>query len=151
MQLQPTTVICSKHFKRLNRFTVHSLAAIGLGLILYGCGENRVVQCNKVVTVANKTKELTAPKDASGFVPLADSLEQIRTEVQAIAVQDASLKEIQTQLTTMYGDVAIALKAQATALEAKDKEAVDKSKQDLATAASKENEIVDRLNALCKS
>ena len=146
MQLQPTTVILPKRF---NRFTVRGLAAISLGLILYGCGENRVVQCNKVVTVANKTKDLAAPKDATGFAPLADSLEQIRTEVQAIAVQDASLKEIQTQLTAMYGDVAIALKSQATALEAKDQDAVDKAKQELETAASKENDIVDRLNALC--
>jgi hypothetical protein len=134
---------------RLNRHAALSATALAFGLLLYGCGENRISQCNKIVTVANKTKALVAPKDTSGFIPLADNIDQIRTELQAIAVQDSKLKELQGQLLGMYGDVSQALKSHAKATEAKDKSAVDKAKQELGTAAGKESDIVDRLNALC--
>jgi hypothetical protein len=134
---------------RLNRYTVLGTAALSMGLLLYGCGENRVAQCNKLVTVANKTKDLVAPKDVTGFTQLADKIDQIRTEVQAIAVKDSQLLDLQTKLLSMYGDVSAALKAHAKATEAKDTNAQTKAKQDLETAASKENDLVDSINTLC--
>lgn len=135
--------------KHLNRSTVLGLMALTCGLALYGCGENKISQCNKIVTVANKAKSLAVPKDSSGFVQLSENIDQIRVEVQAIAIQDSKLKEQQIQLSGMYADISQSLKAQVKAIEAKDKSAVDKAKQDLGAAASKESDIVDRLNALC--
>ena len=135
------------HFRA--RSALFSATALSIGLLLYGCGENKISQCNKVVTVANKTKALTVPKDITGFVQLSESIDQIRKEVQEIAVQDSKLKELQTQLSGMYSDVSTALKAQAKASEAKDSNALTKAKQELNTSASKESELVDRINALC--
>lgn len=132
----------------------HRRAALGatvlsIGLVLYGCGESKISQCNKVVTIANKTTALAIPKDLAGFVPLATNIDQIRTEIQAIAVQDAKLKELQTQLLGVYGDTSQALKGQVKASEAKDPNAMNKAKQDLETASKKESEIVDQINMLC--
>ena len=135
------------HFRA--RSALFSATALSIGLLLYGCGENKISQCNKVVTVANKTKALTVPKDLTGFVQLSENIDQIRKEVQEIAVQDSKLKELQTQLSGVYSDVSTALKAQAKASEAKDINALTKAKQELNTAASKESELVDRINALC--
>ncbi|MCY7333250.1 MAG: hypothetical protein LH649_11465, partial [Pseudanabaena sp. CAN_BIN31] len=73
---------------RFNRYAVLSATAVTMSLLLYGCGESRVSQCNKIITVANKSIALTIPKDISGLGILADNIDQIRTEVQAIAVQD---------------------------------------------------------------
>ena len=147
MQLQKSS--CHTFSNRLNRYTAFSATTLVLGLFLYGCGENRVVQCNKFVTVANKAKTLVAPKDTSGFTSLADSIEQVRTEVQAVAVQDAKLKEVQVELLGMYGDVSQALKAQVKATDAKDKTALEKAKKEFEVATGKESEIVDRINTLC--
>jgi len=147
MQFQKLSPIHTAH--RSNHYAVLSSITIAIGLLLFGCGESKVSQCNRVVTVANKTKTLVAPKDIAGFVPLAENIDQIRTEVQAISIQESKLKELQVQLLSMYGDVSQALKAQAKATESKDKSASDKAKQELETAAGKENDIVDRLNALC--
>jgi len=133
----------------LNRYAALSATALVFGVLLYGCGDNRISQCNKFVTVANKTKTLAMPKDVSGFVPLAENIDQIRTEVQAIALQDSNLKELQGQLLGMYGNVSQSLKSQSKATEAKDKNAIEKAKQDLASAARQESDIVDRINALC--
>ena len=135
------------HFRA--RSALFSATALSIGLLLYGCGENKIFQCNKVVTVANKTKALTVPKDITEFVQFSENIDQIRKEVQEIAVQDSKLKELQTQLSGMYSDVSTALKAQAKASEAKDINALTKAKQELNTAASKESELVDRINALC--
>ncbi|MFM7886281.1 MAG: hypothetical protein ACKPCM_06240 [Pseudanabaena sp.] len=147
MQFQKSSFHTSS--SRRNRYNVLSMTALSMGLLLYGCGENRVVQCNKFVTVANKTKDLVAPKDAAGFTQLAGKIDQIRTETQAIAVKDSQLKDLQTKLLSMYGDVSSALKAQAKALEAKDTNAQTKAKQDLETAAGKESDLVDSINTLC--
>ncbi len=133
----------------LNRRAAIGAMALTIGLVLYGCGESKISQCNKVVTIANKTTALTAPKDIAGFVPLATNIDQIRTEIQAIAVQDAKLKELQTQLLGVYGDTSQALKGQAKASEAKDPNAMNKAKQDLENASKKESEVVDQINALC--
>jgi hypothetical protein len=132
-----------------NRYVALSVTALAFGVLLYGCGENRVSQCNKFVTIANKSKALAMPKDIAGLVPLAQNIDQIRTEAQAIAVQDSKLKELQVELLGMYGDVSQALKSQAKASESKDKNAVDKAKLELTTAAGKESDIVDRFNDLC--
>jgi len=121
-----------------------------MGLLLYGCGESKVSQCNKIVTVANKAKTLSSPKDISGFDALADNIDKIGTEVKAIAVQDSKLKESQTELLTMYGEVSLALKDQVKATQSKDNNAVTKAKQELETATAKESDLVDRINALCK-
>jgi predicted nucleic acid-binding Zn-ribbon protein len=151
MQLQPQF---PKHlFDRLstasNRRNALYVATLSLGIILYGCGESKISQCNKVVTIANKTNALTAPKDITGFRTFAESIDQIRTEVQAIAVQDSKLKELQTQLLGVYGDASQALKGQVKATEAKDANAMTKAKQDLEAASTKESEVVDQINALC--
>jgi gas vesicle protein len=121
-----------------------------MGLLLYGCGESKVSQCNKIVTVANKAKALSIPKDISGFDALADNIDKIGAEVKAIAVQDSKLKESQTELLTMYGEVSLALKDQVKATQSKDNNAVTKAKQELETATAKESDLVDRINALCK-
>ncbi len=134
---------------RFNRYAFLSTTAMTVGLLLYGCGESKVAQCNKIVTVANKIKTLVAPKDVAGFSPLADNIDQIRVEMQAIAVQDSKLKELQVKLLGVYGDASQALKGQVKAAEAKDANAMTKAKQDLETASTKESEVVDQINALC--
>jgi hypothetical protein len=134
---------------RFNRYAFLSATAMTMGLLLYGCGESKVSQCNKIVTVANKTTALGIPKDIAGFVPLATNIDQIRTEVQAIAVQDSKLKELQTKLLGVYGDASQSLKGQVKATEAKDPNAMTKAKQDLETASTKESEVVDQINTLC--
>ncbi len=135
---------------RFNRYAFLSATAVTMGLLLYGCGESKVSQCNKIVTVANKAKALSIPKDISGVDVLADNIDKIGTEIKTIAVQDSKLKELQAELFTMYGDVSLALKAQGKSIQAKDNDAVAKSKQDLETATAKESDLVDRINALCK-
>ncbi len=149
LQTQFPKHLSDRLLTRLNRLTALGATALTIGLVLYGCGENKVSQCNKVVTIANKTTALTAPKDIAGFVPLATNIDQIRTEIQAIAVQDSKLKELQTKLLGIYGDTSQALKGQVKAAEAKDGNAMTKAKQDLETASTKEGEVVDQINALC--
>jgi gas vesicle protein len=135
---------------RFNRYAFLSATAMTMGLLLYGCGESKVSQCNKIVTVANKAKALSIPKDTSGVDVLADNIDKIGTEIKTIAVQDSKLKELQTELFTMYGDISLALKAQVKATQSKDNNAVTKAKQELETATAKESDLVDRINALCK-
>ena len=139
MQLQTQF---SKHLSdrlptHLNRSAAFGAMALTIGLVLNCCGESKISQCNKVVTIANKTNALAVPKDLTGFDSFAENIDQIRTEVQAIAVQDSKLKELQTQLLGVYGDASQALKGQVKASEAKDANAMTKATQDLETASTK--------------
>lgn len=133
-------------FKRY--ITLSSLFVI-IGLSLSSCGNNKISQCNEFITVANKAKALPIPQDTAGLGKFADGIEQIRTEIEAINVQDAKVKEVKIQLLGMYADAALALKSQTQATTAKDKTAIAKAKQELEAAAAKEADIADRLNSLC--
>jgi len=148
MQLQPSKSSVLNHYLKHN--PVRYLAMLSLGLLFYGCGENRIIQCNKLVTIANKVSTLSIPKDAAGFNQFADGLNQVRTEVQAISVQDATLKDLQAQLAAVYDTTSLSLKTQLKAKETKDIAAINQTQQDLEIAANKENEIVDQINSLCK-
>lgn len=127
------------------------LSAIGLilSLGLYACGESKVSQCNKIVTVVSKFKDASLPTDLAGLNTVATNIDQSRIALQAIAIQDQNIKGIQELLVTVYDDASQAIKARAKALEAKDKAALDKAKQDLQAVAVKESELVDRFNGLC--
>ncbi|OIP76574.1 MAG: hypothetical protein AUK48_05585 [Oscillatoriales cyanobacterium CG2_30_44_21] len=148
MQLQLSKV--SALSQSLKYSPVRYLALFSLGLLFYGCGENRVVQCNKLVTIANKASAMPIPTDDAGFNQFADSLSQIRAEVQEISVQDATLKGLQTQLLAVYDTTVLSLKTRVKAKETKNREAVSQSMQVLETTASQEEEIVDQINNLCK-
>ncbi|PZU94062.1 MAG: hypothetical protein DCE90_15645 [Pseudanabaena sp.] len=148
MQLQPPKASAFNHPLKL--IPVRCLTVFSLAIMFYGCGESRVIQCNKLVTIANKVSTIPIPKDDTGFTQFADSLSQLRTEVQAVSVQDVTLKELQTQLAAVYDTTVLSLKAQLKAKETKNVEALSQSLQDLETAASQEDAIVDQINNLCK-
>ncbi|NUN65889.1 hypothetical protein HCU40_14290 [Pseudanabaena biceps] len=147
MQLQQIASTSFPNF--LKRYVTPSLLFVAIGLSLSSCGNNTISQCNEFITLANKVKALPIPQDAAGLGKFADGIEQIRTEIEAVNVQDAKIKEVKSQLLGMYGDAALALKSQAQATTAKDKTAIAKAKQDLEAAAAKEADIVNRLNSLC--
>ena len=127
------------------------LSAIGLmlSLGLYACGESKVSQCNKIVTVVSKFKDASLPKDLAGLNTVAANIDQSRVDIQALAIQDQNIKGVQELLAKIYDDASQAIKAQAKAIEAKDKSALAKAKQDLQAVAVKETELVDRFNGLC--
>ncbi|MBD2186928.1 hypothetical protein [Pseudanabaena mucicola] len=133
----------------INRFSRYVVLCFTASFLLYGCGESKISQCNKIVSVANKAKELAVPKEMAGLVTSAEEIEKIRVEVQAIAVQDPKLKELQADMIGMYGDVSVAMQAQVKATEAKDANAQKKAKEDLDAAVSRESSVVDTVNALC--
>jgi hypothetical protein len=129
----------------------YALVSIALitSILVASCGESRVSQCNKLTAIANKAVTLTAPSDTADLVPLADNIDQIKNEIQSIAIQENRLKDLQTQLVGMYSEVSLSLRAKAQGTTAKDANAVNKSIQDLAAATAKENTIVDEINGLC--
>ncbi len=126
-----------------------SVLGLTLSLGLYACGESKVSQCNKIVTVVSKFKDTDLPNDLDGLNTVATNIDQSRIDIQAIAIQDQNIKGLQELLVEVYNDSSQAIKAQAQALESKDTAALGKAKQDLQTAATKENELVDRFNTLC--
>jgi hypothetical protein len=133
----------------INRFSRYFVLCFTASFLLYSCGESKISQCNKIVSVANKAKDLSVPMEMAGLATSAEEIEKIRVEVQAIAVQDPKLKELQTDMLGMYGDVSVAMQAQVKATEAKDANAQKKAKEDLDAAVSKESTVVDAVNALC--
>jgi hypothetical protein len=138
------------HF--LNRYAAIFAVATVASLIFAGCGgDSKSVQCNLLITTANKIKATTPPKDITGFTELADRLDKIRTEVQTANVRDRQLKDLQTRLVSMYGDAAQALRARSKSFETKDSEAFKKAGLDIEAALKQESVIADEVNAYCGS
>lgn len=158
------------HFPQ--RYASLALVTISIGLLVTSCSESKVAQCNKVNSVAIKTKSFTAPKDSAGLTQFADSIETIRTEMQAVKVEDEKLKGFQTRFVELYTDVGLAAreiskvlatKDQATNIDetakdqaakdqaAKDKAARDKVTKDAQAAIEKEAPLLEEINQYCSS
>lgn len=158
------------HFPQ--RYASLALVTISIGLLVTSCSESKVAQCNKVNSVAIKTKSFTAPKDSAGLTQFADSIETIRTEMQAVKVEDEKLKGFQTRFVELYTEVGLAAreiskvlatKDQATNIDetakdqaakdqaAKDKAARDKVTKDAQAAIEKEAPLLEEINQYCSS
>ncbi len=163
------------HFPQ--RYASLALVTISIGLLVTSCSESKVAQCNKVNSVAIKTKSFTAPKDSAGLTQFADSIETIRTEMQAVKVEDEKLKDFQTRFVELYTEVGLAAreiskvlatkdqatKDQATNIDetakdqaakdkaAKDKAARDKVTKDAQAAIEKEAPLLEEINQYCSS
>jgi len=110
---------------QISRSTITlTLLAVSAGLMTYGCGETKEVQCNKLVDALKKGQNLTTPtqppKGAADFNKMADTIDSYTNDVDAVALSDEKLKGIKTSIVTSFKDISGSLREAGKAFETKD-------------------------------
>jgi hypothetical protein len=140
----------------LKRTATLSLVA-AIALLFAGCGESKVAQCNKVITVANKAatlgqqfgKDPKSSKGSKGLTELATKIDAIGTEMKAVAVNDEQLKSFQGRFLTLYQDISKGLNDAAAAIDKKNIRDANRFLVSLQKSSVEEGTIVKEINTYC--
>ncbi len=144
------------------RFILVAIAATSVGFLTFGCGESKVVQCNKFTTVANKAKDfasgsqdlknVTDPNQIADKInQLATQLDNLNTEMKAIGFSDDKLKSFQTQYADLVGTSATSMRDLSSAIKSKDAAKAGSSAKTLQEVAPKLFNIDQELQKYCAS
>ncbi|NEO86848.1 MAG: hypothetical protein F6J87_21700 [Spirulina sp. SIO3F2] len=140
---------------------MRGLSVVGLilflgPLALSGCAVNKVIECNRVIKVANQvtadTYVLTDEnnsKDPLSWLEAADALDAAAQEMQTLEVVDAQLQTYRAGFIQMYEAIAQATRTYSKSYQDLDREGVDAARAQLEQAVRREPELVNGINTYC--
>ncbi|MBH8575620.1 hypothetical protein I8752_21940 [Nostocaceae cyanobacterium CENA369] len=128
-----------------------------IALLVTGCGESKVSQCNKIVKVANKAATIGQefgknPKPQQGsksLTEVAGKIDGVANEMKAVEVKDEKLQGYQGRFLTLYQDTSKGLRDAASALDKKNFPAANNFLASLKKTTSQESAIVQEINSYC--
>jgi hypothetical protein len=122
------------------------------------CAPNKVLQCNRIVEIANQvtaeTEILTADQtnqDSLVWLQAADTLDQAAQTMQSLQLDDPQLKEYQGGFVRMYTEIASATRDYSQSYKDLNREGVDTAKVRLEQAVQGEPALVNGINDYCVS
>jgi hypothetical protein len=120
-------------------------------LVLIGCAaESKITQCNRLAELVNRLQAVQPPQSPEEIAVLATTFEGLRRDLQVIALQDSQLKTLQEQLSTLYTDVAVALRLRLKSAEAINAESQEKVAAELARLTAEEEKFITAMNKFCR-
>jgi hypothetical protein len=125
--------------------------SVCLGLLMTACGENKLVQCNKVIQVANRLETIATgvSKDAAGFEKMAAQIESIGKEMQTLKVNDEKLGGFRDRFVGIYQEMAQSTRDVGKAMIAKDGSAIAKATNSIKAVLAKESPLNGEVNRYC--
>jgi hypothetical protein len=128
-------------------------------LILAGCSESKVSQCNKLIDVANQAAEASKEfganpqpeKGGKAFTEMADKIDGFTDSMEAIELSDEKLKGYQAEFVSMYKAASDGLRGGAVAFDKKDTDAMTKEMEAIQTATGGEAKLVSDINTYCSN
>jgi hypothetical protein len=136
------------------------ISAVGaIALLFVGCGESKVAQCNKIITVTNKLvkfnqeegKNAQTKRDVQSFNQFAAKLDEVTQELKAVQVQDEKLKVFQIGFVAVYEDLSRNLKDAATAIDKKNPQAINSISIKKRKNSGDSSSLVKEMNNYCAS
>lgn len=143
--------------QRVFKQTVMLSTTAAIALLVTGCGESKVTQCNKIVKIANQAATIGQefgknPKPQQGsksLTEVAGQIDQVASDMKAVEVKDEKLQGFQGRFITLYQDTSKALRNAAGAWDKKNFKAATGFLVDLKKSTSKETAIVQEINSYC--
>ncbi|WGV28931.1 hypothetical protein QI031_27225 [Halotia branconii CENA392] len=133
------------------------LFAAAIALLFTGCGESKVVQCNKLIKVANQatvlgqelSKNSQSAKSTKGLTETATKIDQIATQMKALEIKDEKLQSFQGRFLKLYQDSSRNLNQTAIAIDKKNIPAANKFLASLKKSTNEETAIIKEIKGYC--
>lgn len=126
-----------------------------VNLILVGCAETKVSQCQKIILVtqkiAEKSKINRQTEDLQKALQVADSFEEAAEDMRKLAISDEKLVKYQLGFAEIYQGYAQTTRQFVSALQKKDISSVKLMQQQLKQLGQKEPELGNEMNNYCQS
>lgn len=124
--------------------------------LLTGCAVSTVLECNRVIEIANKVTtdtyiltEENNSEDPLIWLEAADALDSAAQQMQGIELSDGQLQAYRAGFAQMYGAIAKATRAYSQSYQNLDREGVDAARAQLEQAVKQEPELVNGINTYC--
>jgi len=140
------------------RSTATLSVACLISLLMVGCSESKISQCNKLTAVVNKAAKDALDTGAKGggqaaqlnnLTQLAGRLDGYSKELGAIELKDEKLKESQGRFIKMYQDASKYSRELVSAVNKKDGKAAEQALKSIQTATNQETPLVGDVNKYC--
>jgi hypothetical protein len=131
--------------------------AAALSLLTVSCGESRVSQCSKIITIVNQAGNNTKlatndgkKKDHSAILKAVEAREKAAKELEAVKLTDKKLQEFQAAFVKWYKDTGKTSRDLVNALKKDDQPNIEKLLKNLRSSLKQENELVSGINSYCQ-
>ena len=132
--------------------TIVAVGAVGTA----ACGVSRVQQCNKLIEKVNAAGTAVGKAGAGAGAKgnemgdMAKSIDDAKTEIANVQLEDAKLKTFQQDYIKMLDKISTSAKAMQAASAKSDVAALQSGLKDIQTASGEETGIVNDLNNYCQ-
>jgi len=141
------------------QIVVASVLSIGAALLVTGCGQKKINECNALIQVINTgvqnlEKGNKIAGDATGVAELkgmADAMDKVAGDAGKVELTIPELKKQRDDYQTMAKEVAKAARDMASAAEAKDANKINAAQAAMEKAVKQEDPLVDGINKFCQA
>lgn len=138
------------------------IGAFGLAMSLTGCAKaTKLADCSKLTSattphmraVQAAILKMNSESEAStaSVKAVGSAMEKLADVVKELGLKDEKLKSLAKEYEATYREGAQAAKDLATAIDKQDAAAAEKTSKTLQMVETKESNLVDALNAYCRS
>lgn len=141
------------------------VGAIATISLVAGCGESKVIQCNRLIEIANRTvnevqafTQTTGPDDTAAHLQVAEIVDQAAGDLQSIELSDEQLRSYQQQFITLYTSTSKATRELVNVVDGQPNvpiieqaQAAEQAYQQLRSATSQEEPLVNNVNTYCNA
>jgi hypothetical protein len=140
------------HFMQLPKHRLSLLVVSSLLCFLVNaCGENKLIQCNKIIQVANKFETIATDvtKDAAGFEKIAAQIDEISKEMQTLKVDNETLGGFRDRFVQIYQETSQSMREISKAIGARNATKIAKATESLKATVAKETSLNGEINRYC--
>lgn len=147
-----TNSLKTSAFWRINFLKYPIVIFIFCSFCLAGCqstdkAERKIEQCLVLTKVTNSAKSLPVTQNTKEFMVLADRLDQLDSQVQALKIEDQNLNQFKMQFSQLYKSMSLA--ARQINQTSTDRDANALAQAALRAATAKEAPLVGEVNKYC--
>ncbi len=138
--------------RRLISTSIIAIAAV----VLAGCSEGKVSQCNKLIEIANQAAtdvesvtQSSSPDDPDAFLRIADTADAASEQLETLDIEDETLQGFRQRFITLYVETSSATRELVTAVNEQNAPGAEEAYNRLEAATNEEGPLVDEVNDYC--
>ena len=157
--IQPKIISSSlrpkKGTTRPNKIPMTIGVSLVLVMLITGCGESKISQCNQLIEMVNETEQTlgnitqSSPPDINALQDIADATNQAGTELKAISLRNNKLNQFKSRFLEFYSKISEDAQTIVNAHEEQNMPDAEAAYKRLEATFETQEPLVNDINAFC--
>lgn len=129
--------------------------ALILPLVIAGCGDSKVSQCNQLIEKVNATEQTlgnitqSSPPDINALQDIANATSKAQQDLETINLQGNKLNKLKNSFSEFYADISTEAQVIVNAYEAQNMRDAEEAYTRLETTFETQETLVEDINTFC--